>query len=59
MPKHCTQCVAGILCAQVDNICHANAMCFDDPDTGIICECKEGYVGDGLVNCSSKSSVTI
>ncbi len=50
---------AGILCAQVDNICHANAICFDNPDTGIMCECEKGYVGDGIVNCSSKSLVTL
>ena len=46
----------GILCSHVDNVCHPNALCADDPHIGIICECKPGFMGDGFNNCSSTYS---
>ena len=31
-------------------MCHENADCFNEPGT-YSCECKEGFVGDGVDEC--------
>ena len=42
-----------LLCSDLDNVCHENAICLDGPN-GTLCECRVGYEGDGIEECSSK-----
>ena len=34
--------------------CHKSAICFNT-DGSFYCECQEGFIGDGLINCTGTS----
>lgn len=43
-----------LICADLTDVCPENALCLDDPQLGMICECSAGYQGNASVECLSK-----
>ena len=34
------------------SVCHEKAICHDEVEGGVLCECLEGYRGDGYSSCT-------
>ena len=36
-------------------VCHEKAICHDELEGGVLCECLDGYRGDGVSSCTGMS----
>ena len=45
---------AGDNCVGVggERVCHEKAICHDELEGGVLCECLDGYRGDGFTSCT-------
>ena len=34
-----------------EKVCHENAICHNELEGGVLCECLDGYRGDGFTSC--------
>ena len=35
-------------------VCHEKAICHDALEGGVLCECMDGYRGDGVTSCTGR-----
>ena len=37
-------------------VCHEKAICNDEVEGGVLCECLDGYRGDGFTSCAGTTA---